>query len=347
MKSYAALSQKAIRLAPYVFLPFLVTTTAIAAGYSECVGRYTLTLPGPADVATTTPQILEGKSIRDPIQFPDGQPAIYSSFGFNGSFIIVHDPSAEWVQAYLKKKRNFVDLNSEKIIADQDFFLGEVDASNSFALSGEGVSEFNIYKDGNFIGFKAVSYDGGRTLAKQRARDTFMNLHVRQPYQVPVGEGACLPGVFVSQNKVINVSDIGVTFRLKDHPDVTIFLADRSAGDLSKMTSRQRNEFVWTSDAIGRIIHLHGPLRYRPTMMAGRWGTASFATVTGYDGATDYAYLVTVQGDPKAAVDTPDLELLVQRTAKYAAKGVPPVSGDELERIAKAVAASVKRRPFQ
>ncbi|WP_027209560.1 T6SS immunity protein Tli4 family protein [Burkholderia sp. WSM2232] len=347
MMDYIALLQKAIRLAPYVYLPFLLTSNAMANGYNECVGRYALALPGPVDVATTTPQILDGEFIRNPTQFADGQPAMYSSFGFNGSFIVVQNPPAGWVEGYLKKKRHFVKLNAEKIIEDQGFFPREVDASNSFAISGDGVSEFNVYKDGRFIGFKAVSYDGGRALVRQRARDTFMNLHVRQPYQVPVEEGACLPGIFVSQSRAVNVSNVGVTFRLKEHPDVTIFLADRSAGDLSKMTSQQRNEFVWTSDAIGRVIHLHGPLRYRPTMMAGRWGTASFATVTGYDGATDYAYLVTVQGDPNATVDTPDLELLVQRTARYAAKGVPPVSGDELERIAKAVAASVKRRPVQ
>ncbi|MGT2472732.1 T6SS immunity protein Tli4 family protein [Paraburkholderia terrae] len=163
---------------------------------------------------------------------------------------------------------------------------------------------------------------------------------------MPHGTGACLPGIFIASSAADDFSNIGVTFRLKEHPDVTIFFADRTAGDLSKMTSKQRNEFVWTSDAVGRVIHLHGPLRYRPTLMAGRLGTASFATVTRYDGATDYAYLVTIQGDPKASVDTPDLELLVERTAKYA-KGMPPVSGDELEQIAKAIAASVTRRPVQ
>ncbi|WP_442856614.1 T6SS immunity protein Tli4 family protein [Burkholderia sp. WSM2232] len=159
--------------------------------------------------------------------------------------------------------------------------------------------------------------------------NTLRNFRLRNAYEVPNERGACLPGLFIASTGMDDVSDIGVTFRMKEHPDVTIFFADRSAGDLSKMTSQQRNEFVWTSDAIGRVIHLQGPLRYRPTMMAGRLGTASFATVT------------------RAAVDTPDLELLVQRTAKHAAKGIPPVSGDELERIAKAVAASVRRRPVQ
>ena len=174
--------------------------------------------------------------------------------------------------------------------------------------------------------------------------DTLANLRMRQPYEIPHGTGACLPGIFVAENGTENVTNVGVTIRLKEHPDVTIFFLDRTAGDLSKMTSRQRNEFVWTSDAVGRVIHLHGPLRYRPTLMAGRLGTASFATVTRYDGATDYAYLVTIQGDPKASVDTPDLELLVERTAKYA-KGVPPVSGDELERIAKAIAPAARESP--
>ncbi|WP_156923474.1 T6SS immunity protein Tli4 family protein [Burkholderia sp. WSM2232] len=332
----------------------LFVHNAVAANYHECVGRYELSLPGEVDVATTTSLVFDDAVIRNPdkhilypIQFPDGQQTMYSSFGFNGKFQIVRGISDAWAKAFLQKSKDFVIASKREPTADQQFIEVSTGQPNSVALSGTRVSEFDRYMNGQMIVYTATSFEDSPEVTRKRMMNTLASLRAREPYEIPRQAGACLPGIFVASKAANDFSNIGVTFRLKEHPDVTIFLADRSAGDLSKMTSRQRNEFVWTSDAIGRVIHLHGPLRYRPTMMAGRSGAASFATVTRYDGATDYAYLVTVQGDPNATVDTPDLELLVQRTAKYAVKGVSPVSGEELERIAKAVAASVKRRPVQ
>nr|WP_156923473.1 T6SS immunity protein Tli4 family protein [Burkholderia sp. WSM2232] len=254
---------------------------------------------------------------------------MYSAFGFNGEFEIFQGVSKDWAGRFLTKMRTFTARSKDESNEDKRFSEVATGLPDSFAMSGTMLSEFNVYQNGQLTRFTAVSYNESPQVIKQRMINTLRNFRLRNAYEVPNERGACLPGLFIASTGMDDVSDIGVTFRMKEHPDVTIFFADRSAGDLSKMTSQQRNEFVWTSDAIGRVIHLQGPLRYRPTMMAGRLGTASFATVT------------------RAAVDTPDLELLVQRTAKHAAKGIPPVSGDELERIAKAVAASVRRRPVQ
>ncbi|MBW9102779.1 T6SS immunity protein Tli4 family protein [Paraburkholderia phenoliruptrix] len=298
-------------------------------------------------MATTTPAVFDGKFIKYPIRFPDGQSTMYSSFVFNGEFEIFEGVSQEWTARLLTEMRSFAAESRNQSNVDRRFSEVPTGQPDSFAMSGTMLSQFDVYKSGRLAIFKATSYEDSPAVTQRRMMKTLRNFRWRQLYEVPNEKGACLPGIFVSSTGADDISNIGVTFRLADHPDVTIFLADRSAGDLSSLTSVQMSELIWTSDAIGRVIHLHGPLRYRPSMMAGRLGTASFATVTRYDGATDYAYLVTVQGDPKAAVDMPDLELLVQRTAKYAAKGVPPVSGEELERIAKAVAASVKRRPIQ
>ncbi len=305
-----------------------------------------MVFPDQVEVATTTPAVFDGKFIKYPIQFSDGQQTVYSSFAFNGKFDIFQRISESSAREFLRKSKAFVVASRKESNLDKQFSEIPTDQPTSFVMSGLRSSEFDIYKDGQLISYTAMSYDDSAEVTRKRMLNTLANLRMRRPYEIPNESGACLPGIFVASSGKDDFSNIGVTFRLKEHPDVTIFFADRTAGDLSKMTSRQRNEFVWTSDAVGRVIHLHGPLRYRPAKMAGRLGTASFATVTRYDGATDYAYLVTVQGDPNAAVDTPDLELLVQRTAKYA-KGAEPVTGDQLEAIAKAVAASVVRRPVQ
>ncbi len=326
--------------------PLLPVANAVAGHYCECVGRYVLALPGAVDVATTAPSVFDGKFIKYPIQFPDGQVTMYSSFVFNGEFDIVQEVSDDWAEEFINKRRAFVAASTKETNPNKRFSEVSIRQPDSLVISGLRVSEFDIFRNRQLVSYTFTSYDDSSAVIKEQAMETLSHLRMRQPYEIPHEQGACLPGIFVADRGRDIGRVVGVTFRLKDHPDVSVFFLDRTAGTLSKMTSQQRNEFVWTSDAVGRVIHLHGPLRYRPTKMAGRLGTASFATVTRYDGATDYAYLVTVQGDPNAAVDTPDLELLVQRTAKYA-KGAEPVTGDQLEAIAKAVAASIKRRPIQ
>jgi hypothetical protein len=83
---------------------------------------------------------------------------------------------------------------------------------------------------------------------------------------------------------------------------------------------------------------------YHSVTLDGREGIATSATITRDDGATDFGYLATVQGDPNASVDTPDLLLLVELTATNA-KDNPPVSAEDIDGIGKAISASIKRRP--
>jgi hypothetical protein len=175
---------------------------------------------------------------------------------------------------------------------------------------------------------------------------TLSELKFREVGSIPREAGDCLPYLFIRKEK-IEVRKIGVTFRLESHPDVTIFILDDASRAKANLASRQKNEFVWKYSGLGTQVKLdHDPLPFHTVELDGRRGVSSFGKITPDDGTTDYCYLVTVQGDPNAAVDTPGLTLLVQRTAKYA-KGNRPVSKNEFKQFANDIAASIKRRPIQ
>jgi hypothetical protein len=68
--------------------------------------------------------------------------------------------------------------------------------------------------------------------------------------------------------------------------------------------------------------------------------------LTRQDDQIDYGYLAASAGDHLAKEDTPRLMLYVIRDAKNAqAKGIEPIGKDEFFKLAKDIAASVKRRP--
>ncbi|WP_108506370.1 MULTISPECIES: T6SS immunity protein Tli4 family protein [unclassified Paraburkholderia] len=157
-----------------------------------------------------------------------------------------------------------------------------------------------------------------------------------------------MPNVFVADKGTDAARQVGVTFRLKNHPDVTIsFLDEKALATDPKLTSRQKSEFVWGYEyGIGKRIKLVGATPYRTATLDGREGVETSAIITRDDDSTDYGYLALVQGDANAPADRPNLLVLVERNAKYA-KGNPPVSAEELDLMAKGIAASVRRRPPQ
>ncbi|WP_322057199.1 T6SS immunity protein Tli4 family protein [Paraburkholderia sp. J63] len=198
---------------------------------------------------------------------------------------------------------------------------------------------FYTYKNGTAIAFVATP------ASEQNTVYALENVRTRADGEIPPEPGVCLPGLFVSTNQPDDVRSIGVTFRLKAHPDVLIFFRDlKVLKNQPRLTSRQMNEFVWTSDfGVGKAVKLHGVFPWRSVKLDGREGVGSFGTITRKDDSTDYGYLVTVQGNLDATTDTPDLLLYVERNAA-AAQGKTPVTADEIEKIGEEVAASIKRR---
>ena len=316
--------------------------TPISLGKNECVGRYELALPGSVEVAVSTRESLHG-GVKDPIRFGDGQHAPHSRFIYDGGFSITDDVTRDAYDEYVAPfKKLPADANSRDSNGFGSYPIGLAGAAGWI---GKKLLGFVVYKSGRIYSYTDTG-NPDLTEAKQHFSKISGNFSSRALYEIPTGPGVCLPYAFVADNDQDSNRQVGVTFRLIDHPDVTVFLLDAKAQATNpKLTSRQKNEFVWGYDyGIGKQIKLHGVMPYHSVMLDGREGVATSATITRDSGATDFGYLATVQGDPNASSDTPDLLLLVERTAANA-KGKTPMSAEEIDEIGKAISASIKRRP--
>lgn len=322
-----------------------VSSRAMADARQECVGRYELTMPGDADVALTIPTAFS-KPQENPIRFSDDQPAVHSAFIYDGTFRITGSMSHADFGSILDGIKTRVSSSSAS--TDENGWFKAIPAGrpDAFAWAGHRAAGFYIYENGRAISFRESSSDP--SVAKKRTEAVLQGLSARRTNEIPKGDGVCLPDMFVADNGKDSTRQVGITFRLKNHPDVTIFFLDEKALAVDpKLTSKQKSEFVWGYEyGIGKRIRLVGAAPYRTVKLDGREGVETSAIITRDDGSTDYGYLATVQGDSNAPVDTPNLLLLVERNAKYA-KGNAPVSAEELDLMAKGIAASIRRRVAQ
>jgi hypothetical protein len=303
----------------------------MAEARQECVGRYELTIPGDVDVALAIPTAF-AKPQENPIRFSDDQPATHSVFIYDATFRISGAMSHADFGSIVGGIKARVSSSTTPADENARFEVIPAGRPDSFAWAGHRAAGFYTYENGRAISFRESSSDPSST--RRRTEKVLKGLAIRHAYEIPRGDGVCLPDMFIADNGKDSARQIGVTFRLRNHPDVTIFFLDEKALAADpKLTSKQKTEFVWGDEyGIGKLD--------------GREGVATSTTITRDDDSTDYGYLATVQGDPNAPIDTPNLLLLVERNAKYA-KTNPPVSAQELDQIAKDIAASIKRRPIQ
>jgi hypothetical protein len=322
-----------------------VSSPAMADALQECVGRYELTIPGDADVALTIPTAF-AKPQENPIRFSDDQPAVHSVFIYDGTFRITGSMSHADFASTLSGIKTRVASSLASSDENGRFEVIPAGRPDAFAWAGNRAAGFYIYENGRAISFRESSSDP--SVAKQRTQAVLKGLSARNANEIPKADGVCLPDMFVADNGKDSARKVGVTFRLKNHPDVTIFFLDEKALAADpKLTSKQKSEFVWGYEyGIGKRIKLVGAVPYRTVALDGREGVETSAIITRDDGSTDYGYLATVQGDFNAPVDTPNLLLLVERNAKYA-KGNAPVTAEELALMAKEIASSIRRRPAQ
>lgn len=336
---------KFIALASLVCAMQCVSSRSMAEGRQECVGRYELTIPGDADVALTIPTAFS-KPQENPIRFSDDQPAAHSVFIYDGTFRITGSMSHAEFGSILGGIKTRVSLSAASTDENGRFEAIPAGRPDAFAWAGPRAAGFYIYENGRAISFRESSSDP--SVAKKHTEAVLKGLSARRSNEIPKGDGVCLPDMFVADSGKDSARQVGVTFRLKNHPDVTIFFLDEKALAVDpKLTSKQKTEFVWGYEyGIGKRIRLVGAAPYQTVKLDGREGVETSAIITRDDDSTDYGYLATVQGDSNAPVDTPNLLLLVERNAKYA-KGNAPVSAEELDLMAKAIAASIRRRATQ
>jgi Tle cognate immunity protein 4 C-terminal domain len=336
---------------------------SLADPKDECVGRIQLSLPGEADIAATSEKTLAGELVRGSAQpatvFADGQRAGYSYLGFGGVLLISHPVDTSAYAAMATKLRvtregakNRVRKNPTEDNGDRlEFAIPQTKSPSSVAWRVNGAYALLVR-----VGDSSIYWSGNAAPIGEAAQIVFADIEQAQPRQifsVPAQTGVCAPYVFIPDGGQRG-RDIRVTYRLKEQPDVTVWLADSNASTprpdqiASHFTPEYKTNFFWTQRYQSRKSvkmlwhHLHD------VKLDGRKGVASFVELTREDDTIDYGYLAVVRGDPDAKTDAPDLMLYVIRDAKNAiAKGKQPIDKAEFLEMAEAIAASVKHRPTQ
>ncbi|NCH70829.1 T6SS immunity protein Tli4 family protein [Cronobacter dublinensis] len=170
----------------------------------------------------------------------------------------------------------------------------------------------------------------------------------RNLYEVPSAQGFCLPYGFIANDSGHESRNMGVTYRLKNHPDVTIFFQD--LGPSSGPGERRPDPNMSAKDCVTyfwnvryghsfRDIKLYGKGFSYPDM-DNRKAVAASAKFTRYDKQIDYGYVAFVKGE---APEEPDLLFYVIRDSRQA-RSNPPMAQEEIEKMAEHIVSTIKRR---
>jgi Tle cognate immunity protein 4 C-terminal domain len=326
---------------------------------ADCVGRMQLSLPGDVDVAATTLKDIERMWRPASSSFEDEQVSWGSGLEFLGKIKVIHGLTPDGMNAYMARRAKV-----------RDKFRSGVEQAKKQDIPYKPVVDLPILATQAGFGFQAqgqrllvlrlpphvFSWGGFTGISEGESRVNYETIlrgvRGRSTFDVPKENGVCLPYSFIRDDGS-NGRSIAMTYRLKGHPDITIFLKDMDAAkagpaqDPRKFTATYETQYFWTyycstcrSKSVKRFdIHRH-------TSLAGQPAIETIADLVRKDGTEDFGYLVVAKGDADAKEDTPDLMLYVMRDADNArAKGIKPMPRDEFLKMAREIAASVRRRP--
>lgn len=163
-----------------------------------------------------------------------------------------------------------------------------------------------------------------------------------------------MPYVF-KEDSGTEYRSIATTWRLKEHPDITILLEDEKAEPLSKyidpakVTPVRKVEFFWEQNY--RDAYRYGDYLWRAmhdVKLANVKGKGIPMEMTRRDGTIDYGYFAAANGDPNAKEDTPNLQFYVlQNSQKAISQGIKPLEKKEFLKLVEEIAASIRHRPTE
>jgi len=233
------------------------------------------------------------------------------------------------------------------------------DYVNAFSLYEDTAYTLYINEDNRLYHFwKEYEEDTGdkSQTAEKQWRDKepevlslLKRFRARKLYEVPAEQGFCLPYGFIAGDSGQEKRNMAVTFRLKEHPDVSIFFQDLGTNPGPgkerpdpKINAKDYVTYFWNVEYghSFRDIKLHGKGFSSPDM-DNRQAVAAFAKFTRYDKVVDYGYVAMVKGRKNST--EPDLLFYVMRDSRQV-KDHPPMDKDELEKMAEHIISTVKRR---
>lgn len=323
---------------------------------ADCVGRMQLSFPGDVEIAAMQPRDFIGMVARQGVKddkFPDGQDAVWSDLDHFGLAHISHKlDSADAARLSFEIQQRWEDM---KAFA-QEQRLGK---APTIGVSGKAWREEDGYRAFLIIGSTALSWASFTDIADMPRVDAFYQvliggLRERATFDAPKEPGVCLPYLFVKDDGT-PTRHVGMTYRLKDHPDITVSLKEGSALTIGprmnaeKFTAKYKAYQFWMQrfqvrSAMRSLLPFDQD--FLTTSFAGQRGVKTFVQLTSEDEVTqDLGYLIAVRGDPEAKEDKPDLMFAVLQNSINARKrGIEPLDKDAFYKLAETIAASVKRR---
>ena len=340
--------------------------TPLSDWKSDCVGRMQLDLPENADIAAnsvkTIAALYQGGSQYRKVEFADGQVAGWSEFVYQGSLQISHALTSDDAQLLMSSAKEESERSRKYTVKQGKTPEGEfLEYEFLKVLPHVGVANrinarysVSLFLDSHWLnqeGFKRGTW----VEAKPHFNTLIEGISPRRFGDVPVAPGVCLPYFFIRDDNQ-PTRHISVTYRLKAHPDITIWLEDANAvghadwhrKDVNILDPEYRSNEFWTQirQREQSVKSLWSLPTYRHNHMAGQKGLETFVSIIHKDCSEDFGYYSIAPGDAQSKDDKPDLQLYVIRDARNAkSRGIEPLPKDEFLKMAQAIAASVKRRP--
>lgn len=323
-------------------------------------------VPGDVEFAALMPmglqQEIKGAASESAYVFGDGERASKTRFDYGGVLFITHEldknTQLQFRRSASKWLNEMSDIVNKKHRRNED---GTPMAFENLQMAGNGAigwrvnSLFTAYMD---VGKSSILWKlRGRPedMAATRRAYNFLiaGTTPRETFSTPARPGVCLPYLFIPDDGETS-RVIAMTYRLKSHPDVTIWLEDASAGVVEELgrdddqspAYRIPNFWVQYKLVDEKLTSLWNFPTTRPIEMNGIKGSASYMKITRADKSEDFGFFAVVRGRAAGAREFSDLSLLVVRdSAKARGKKIAPIDEKIFLKIAEGVAASVKRRP--
>ncbi len=349
--SYGRKYQSIIALGAFLFVVSGVSATPAENWRAECVGRFLVSVPGDIEIALVSPLALTKTDMVDKYRFKNNETAPHSDVHYQGVIEVTPEQHGTDFRALR------LDVSAKKEHARQ-YFFEEGDANTAKSIKPFPIEAMDTFAWRSKQTIDAYLFRTNRIyhyfvsgLEEENEHELFLGqffttFHPRPIFTLPKGEGVCIPYGFIADDGKPG-RDIGVTMRLKDHPEVEIFFEDQTAPqpytEGAHLADSLHLNMFFLEEQVHGTNGVKVPLPgYRSVTLGGYPGTASFFEIKRKDGTLDYGYVATVAGDYTAKGDTPRLMLYVIRTASRA-KGTP-ISKSELKDMAYKIAASIKRR---
>jgi|GEM_PF-2105655 len=363
IKNFALLSKGlAFGIALLTLSSCRLSFAADAEWKDECVGRSMFQLPPDVEAAAhayheLANEMQGGNGLSEP-QFPDGQNAGWSRFGYTGFYLISNPLSAAEIKdvrtRFMKAKSALKDRLSNGKPSAEEKIVDIGTAKGNLAWSSQSNVRFLLQLDDHLISGRFGYTDKSKAENIELFKSFAERVVPRPIFSIPNETGVCLPYAFIRDDGR-HLRDVTATYRSKAYPDVSIILQDSTPSESPSSTSNAKaqpqfvlNEF-WSqyehSETGRKVSAAWWPRTTRAIEIDGREGLSTFVKIIRVDGSIDYAYSAHVSGHVENGTEIPDLTLHVIREANSAqARGTTSTGQKELIELAQRIATTIRRR---